>query len=112
MKTQLFAAVAAALLFSNAAPAVGASKTAPLPTPKVDVAPAAAGATETAVLAGGCFWGVQAVFQHVKGVKMAYSGYAGGPGAMAHYEIVTTRASTSLAPVRSTITSLVLPTSR
>lgn len=95
MKTQLFAAAAvaaatAALLLSNAAPAVGASKTAPLPSPKIEAALPAAGATETAVLAGGCFWGVQAVFQHVKGVKKVYSGYAGGPGAMAHYEIVST----------------------
>jgi peptide-methionine (S)-S-oxide reductase len=41
------------------------------------------------VLAGGCFWGVQAVFQHVKGVTSAVSGYAGGTGATAHYEIVS-----------------------
>ena len=44
--------------------------------------------TETAVLAGGCFWGVQGVFQHVKGVKGAVSGYAGGEKDTAVYQIV------------------------
>lgn len=46
------------------------------------------GATQTAVLAGGCFWGVQAVFQHLKGVTRAESGYAGGSASDARYEIV------------------------
>jgi len=45
--------------------------------------------TETAVLAGGCFWGVQAVYQHVKGVSRAVSGYAGGPKDKAVYGMVT-----------------------
>ena len=44
--------------------------------------------TETAVLAGGCFWGVQGVFQHVAGVKNAVSGYAGGAAETAHYRVV------------------------
>lgn len=44
--------------------------------------------SETAVLAGGCFWGVQAVYQHLQGVTSAVSGYAGGPASMAHYNIV------------------------
>ncbi len=44
--------------------------------------------TETAIVAGGCFWGIQGVFQHVKGVTRAVSGYAGGTAATAHYEIV------------------------
>ena len=44
---------------------------------------------ETAVLAGGCFWGVQAVFQHMNGVQRALSGYAGGDRATAEYEIVS-----------------------
>ncbi len=48
--------------------------------------------TETAVLAGGCFWGVQGVFQHVKGVTKAVSGYSGGEADTAHYEIVGTGA--------------------
>lgn len=46
--------------------------------------------TETAVFAGGCFWGVEAVFDAVKGVSDAVSGYAGGSKANAHYEIVST----------------------
>lgn len=60
------------------------------------VAPGAAqtGATrqnsETAVFAGGCFWGVDAVFRHVRGVTAVVSGYAGGGAATAHYDIVST----------------------
>jgi peptide-methionine (S)-S-oxide reductase len=45
--------------------------------------------TETVVLAGGCFWGIQAVFSNVKGVSSAVSGYSGGSKANAHYEIVS-----------------------
>jgi peptide-methionine (S)-S-oxide reductase len=45
--------------------------------------------TETAVVAGGCFWGIQGVYQHVKGVINAVSGYAGGAAASAHYEMVS-----------------------
>lgn len=47
-----------------------------------------ASAPQTAVFAGGCFWGIQGVFQHTKGVLNAVSGYAGGSAATAHYEIV------------------------
>jgi peptide-methionine (S)-S-oxide reductase len=46
--------------------------------------------SETVVVAGGCFWGVQAVFSEIKGVSSAISGYAGGSKANAHYEIVST----------------------
>ena len=52
------------------------------------LAAATAEATETAVLAGGCFWGVQGVFQHVQGVLSAVSGYAGGDKSTARYEAV------------------------
>ena len=55
-----------------------------IPAPAVD-APAAGRHTETAVFAGGCFWGVQGVFQHVKGVTNAVSGYSGGAKATAQY---------------------------
>ena len=51
-------------------------------------APASAPDSEIAVLAGGCFWGVQGVFAHVKGVRQAVSGYAGGEAATASYEQV------------------------
>jgi peptide-methionine (S)-S-oxide reductase len=44
---------------------------------------------QTAVLAGGCFWGVDAVFKHVKGVENVVAGYAGGSAATAHYEVVS-----------------------
>jgi peptide-methionine (S)-S-oxide reductase len=61
-----------------------------VPVPAVDE-PAASGATsEVAVLAGGCFWGVQGVFQHVKGVTNAVSGYDGGEKETAHYRLVGT----------------------
>ncbi len=71
----------------------GAGAEAPhvIPAPAVDEAPAATPAkTEVAVLAGGCFWGVQGVFQHVKGVTNAVSGYAGGAADTAVYEVVST----------------------
>ncbi len=60
-----------------------------VPAPTVDAPLTGAPATETAVLAGGCFWGVQAVFQHVTGVSSAISGYAGGSKDDADYEIVS-----------------------
>jgi len=59
-----------------------------LPPPEVDSPRGAAATTQTAVLAGGCFWGVQGVFQHTKGVKNVLSGYSGGEKATATYEQV------------------------
>ena len=59
-----------------------------LPAPTLDEP--AGGASEVAVFAGGCFWGVQGVFQHVAGVSNAVSGYAGGDGGTAQYETVST----------------------
>ncbi len=58
-----------------------------IPAPAVDQA-ASTATTETAIFAGGCFWGVQGVFQHVEGVKNAVSGYAGGVKETAAYETV------------------------
>ena len=60
-----------------------------LPVPAIDN-PKAAGPLQTAVIAGGCFWGVQGVFQHTKGVKQALSGYSGGEKSTAEYEKVGT----------------------
>jgi len=60
-----------------------------LPLPAVDLAPDQA-TSATVILAGGCFWGVQGVFQHVKGVTNAVSGYAGGEKKTADYETVST----------------------
>jgi len=59
------------------------------PEPAFDP-PAAASGPQTMVIAGGCFWGVQGVFQHVKGVKQAVSGYAGGTKVNPSYEEVST----------------------
>jgi len=61
-----------------------------LPDPPVDEPIAQASTRQTAVFAGGCFWGVQAVFQHVKGVASATAGYAGGAGNTARYDLVST----------------------
>ena len=60
-----------------------------IPEPAVDAAVPTIDGLESAVLAGGCFWGVQAVFQHTNGVSQAVSGYAGGTKATAVYEIVS-----------------------
>lgn len=60
-----------------------------VPPPGVDSPAAAPGGEETAVLAGGCFWGMQGVFEHVKGVKQVLSGYSGGTVKDPGYELVS-----------------------
>jgi len=62
----------------------------PLPAPVLNAPRVATSGQQTAVVAGGCFWGIQAVFQHVKGVISATSGYSGGSAKTAEYEIVST----------------------
>src|SRR5689334_7402056 len=79
----LMLSVVAACTRANA----GAAAT--LPDPAVDARLAKTQGSETAVISGGCFWGIQAVFQHVKGVTSATSGYTGGEAASAHYEMVS-----------------------
>ncbi|MDP9195839.1 MAG: peptide-methionine (R)-S-oxide reductase MsrB [Pseudomonadota bacterium] len=70
--------------------AAGPARAVTLPDPALDVPLAETGARdETIVLAGGCFWGVEAVFQHLKGVKDAISGYAGGTADTASYKLVS-----------------------
>lgn len=84
-------ALAAGLVVAAAAylaPGAAAEQAVKLPPPALDLQSPAPGAQQTAVFAGGCFWGVQAVFQHTQGVLSAVSGYAGGPAASAHYETV------------------------
>ncbi len=66
----------------------GTSNSKPVPAPVVDE-PAGSQVSEVAVLAGGCFWGVQGVYQHLKGVTSAVSGYAGGAQNTAEYERVS-----------------------
>ena len=83
-------ALAAALLGAAAFSTVtqAAEHAVPLPKSAVDV-PAGPG-MQTAVLAGGCFWGMEAVFEHVKGVKSVTAGYAGGAAGTATYDQVST----------------------
>src|SRR5262249_5663839 len=71
-----------------------------IPSAAIDATPAAE--TETAVIAGGCFWGVQGVYQHVKGVKNAVSGYAGGTAQTAQYNIVSSGGTEHAEAVRIT----------
>lgn len=71
--------------------APGVAESAPtLPAPAIDVPAASAKGMQTAVFAGGCFWGVEAVFRHVKGVSSAVSGYAGGTTRNPDYTMVGT----------------------
>ncbi len=60
-----------------------------VPGATVDASKAVKSGEQTAVIAGGCFWGIQAVFQHVKGVTSATSGYSGGDAKTAEYEVVS-----------------------
>lgn len=84
-KTRTFAAVTAALLSLAFLPAPAAASSEPvaIPAPRIDAA--ASDGLQTAVFAGGCFWGVQVVYQHTSGVVNAVSGYAGGAKETAHY---------------------------
>jgi methionine-S-sulfoxide reductase len=77
-------AILAAALSANACSAEAPVK---IPAPAFD--PPGAGQLQTAVVAGGCFWGVQGVYQHLKGVKSVLSGYAGGGSSSADYESVS-----------------------
>src|SRR5262245_46487641 len=61
-----------------------------IPAPALDTPAAEGRKSETAVLAGGCFWGLQGMFQHVQGVTKVVAGYSGGTKETAHYEIVGT----------------------
>lgn len=84
------AAILFAALLGTTACTAKANPAAAMPEPAVDAPRASVPSQQTAVLSGGCFWGVQAVFQHVKGVISATSGYSGGSKKTAEYEIVST----------------------
>jgi peptide-methionine (S)-S-oxide reductase len=73
-----------------------------IPDPAQDTPLAKTSGSATVVVAGGCFWGIQAVFEHVKGVTSATAGYAGGSAATAHYEIVSSGATGHAESVRIT----------
>jgi peptide-methionine (S)-S-oxide reductase len=79
---------AALLALCPVAPGLAADLNKTIPAPNAD--PVGKADTEVAVLAGGCFWGQQGVFEHVKGVKRVVAGYSGGSAATAHYEMVGT----------------------
>ena len=83
--TALLSAAIAGLVVSR----TSAEEARAIPEPALDEPAGQAATSEVAVLAGGCFWGVQGVFQHVKGVTSAVSGYAGGGKETAHYETVS-----------------------
>ena len=84
------AAIAALTYLGGGIGAVAAEERAvKLPAPAVDLPVTAQAARETVVFAGGCFWGVQGVFQHTKGVLNAVSGYAGGAKATASYNLIS-----------------------
>src|SRR5262245_11558256 len=91
-KLSRFAWLAGAALIAAGAfafwqsPVIAAEDAVVIPAPTVDEKPS--GGLEKAVFAGGCFWGVQGVFQHVKGVANAVSGYSGGDAETAHYQDV------------------------
>jgi peptide-methionine (S)-S-oxide reductase len=92
----LFGAIAGVLVlgfaaaFSNVGGGLlAAEKPTAVPAPALDN-PLASGSVQTAVLAGGCFWGTQGVFEHVKGVRKVLAGYAGGSKSTAHYDTVST----------------------
>src|SRR2546421_7368797 len=91
MKVLIFAllltAIGCTLAGSSAAPAATEKVAEAAPTP--DKSAAQPQGLQTAVFAGGCFWGIEAVFEHVKGVTDARSGYAGGEKKTAEYERVS-----------------------
>jgi len=91
--------LATALAFSPLAAQAESAFT--IPPPAAD-ASAPSAWLETAVLAGGCFWGIQAVYQHVKGVKNAVSGYAGGTQKDATYDVVSSGRTSHAESVRVT----------
>jgi peptide-methionine (S)-S-oxide reductase len=82
--------LAIALALSLTGCTVNAATRSPLPAPNADVTRPAAAGHQTAVFAGGCFWGTQSVFEHVKGVVKVTAGYAGGAASTATYEQVST----------------------
>ena len=84
-----FAILAAVLPLGRGATCNAAGTSVAIPNPSVDAPLATTKSQQTAVLAGGCFWGIQAVFEHLKGVIRATSGYSGGSAETAQYDRVS-----------------------
>lgn len=98
LSTRVPLAIAAAIaLFTIAAPGA-AEKPVIIPAPQLD--PAQTEPQAVAILAGGCFWGMEAVFENVKGVRMVTSGYAGGKAEEANYDTVITETTNHAEAVR------------
>jgi peptide-methionine (S)-S-oxide reductase len=89
-KSSLYFALFLIVLLGTVGCTAGNASTLTVPAPVADASRAGAAGQQTAVIAGGCFWGIQAVFQHVKGVINATSGYSGGEAKTADYETVST----------------------
>ncbi len=101
LRTTLFAgALGAVALFLISPGTYAAEPTVLAPMPAVDAAPV--GNSATAVLAGGCFWGMEAVFSHLNGVTSVVSGYAGGTAADANYAKVSTETTRHAEAIRIT----------
>jgi peptide-methionine (S)-S-oxide reductase len=90
MHTAFFIASALLSMGTLMACNIGTASATEIPDPALDAPLASAKGKQTAVLAGGCFWGVEAVFEHVKGVTDVKSGYSGGPAGAAQYGKVST----------------------
>jgi peptide-methionine (S)-S-oxide reductase len=88
-KITVLTAIAVLVLTTSSTNLDAAENKMALPAPAVDAPFAAKPGKQSAVFAGGCFWGIQLVFQHVKGVKKATSGYSGGTVASPEYEQVS-----------------------
>ncbi len=89
MSSSLLRVLALFILCATLACNAAAANDVPTPDPVLDAPLAATKGEQTAVLAGGCFWGVEAVFEHVKGVTGVTSGYSGGSAGAADYESVS-----------------------
>lgn len=77
-----------AIISLTAVAFAGSASRPTLPEPATDISTSTVKGKQTAVLAGGCFWGTEAVFEHLKGVSDVVSGYSGGSAATAHYEVI------------------------
>ena len=88
MAVAVIVAISVGLCASVPPAALAAGGAVVIPAPVLDN-PKVSASVQTAVIAGGCFWGVQGVYQHIRGVQKAVSGYSGGAKAMAHYDAVS-----------------------
>ncbi|MDQ3174487.1 MAG: peptide-methionine (S)-S-oxide reductase MsrA [Acidobacteriota bacterium] len=89
MSCSLFRLLGISLVGSSLACGAATATSAKIPDPVIDAPLATTKGVQTAVIAGGCFWGIEAVFEHVKGVTGVTSGYSGGAADTANYEMVS-----------------------